>query len=144
MNLRPGLGAAALHEAKIIGILPLHDGIIKARPRLAAAIPVCDPMSLSDHAQDIEMFEPGEVRREGDVRQGVIVAGEPLVRGKRLFHLVEEQDHAFDRNDEVLERIYIGRHFKNDTERLEKLFDMYIKMTVKQTVSVERRKRAAK
>ncbi len=37
------------------------------------------------------MFEPGEVRREGDVRQGVIVAGEPLVRGKRLFHLVEEQ-----------------------------------------------------
>ena len=32
---------------------------------------------------------------------------------------------AHDRNDEVLERIYIGRRFKNDTERLEKLFDMY-------------------
>jgi hypothetical protein len=29
----------------------------------------------------------------------------------------------------VLERIYIGRRFKNDTERLEKLFDMYTKMT---------------
>ena len=27
---------------------------------------------------------------------------------------------AHDRNDEVLERIYIGRRFKNDTERLEK------------------------
>ncbi|MFC3088075.1 type IIL restriction-modification enzyme MmeI [Tabrizicola soli] len=36
---------------------------------------------------------------------------------------------AHDRNDEVLERIYIGRRFKNDTERLEKLFDMYTKMT---------------
>lgn len=36
---------------------------------------------------------------------------------------------AHDRNDEVLERIYIGRRFKNDTERLEKLFDLYIKMT---------------
>ena len=32
---------------------------------------------------------------------------------------------AHDRNDEVLERIYIGRRFRNDTERLEKLFDMY-------------------
>jgi len=35
---------------------------------------------------------------------------------------------AHDRNDEVLERIYIGRRFKNDTERLEKLFDFYTKM----------------
>jgi hypothetical protein len=35
---------------------------------------------------------------------------------------------AHDRNDEVLERIYIGRRFKNDTERLEKLFDLYTKM----------------
>ena len=38
---------------------------------------------------------------------------------------------AHDRNDEVLERIYIGRRFKNDTERLEKLFEMYVKMTGK-------------
>lgn len=38
--------------------------------------------------------------------------------------------HAHERNDEVLERIYIGRRFKNDTERLEKLFDLYTKMTV--------------
>lgn len=35
---------------------------------------------------------------------------------------------AHDRNDEILERIYIGRRFKNDTERLEKLFDLYAKM----------------
>lgn len=37
--------------------------------------------------------------------------------------------YAHERNDEVLERIYIGRRFKNDTERLEKLFEMYAKMT---------------
>ena len=36
---------------------------------------------------------------------------------------------AHDRNDETLERIYIGRRFKNDTERLEKLFELYTKMT---------------
>jgi hypothetical protein len=36
---------------------------------------------------------------------------------------------AHEENDEVLERIYIGRRFRNDTERLEKLFDLYTKMT---------------
>lgn len=38
---------------------------------------------------------------------------------------------AHERNDEVLERIYIGRRFKNDTERLEKLFDLYTKMAAR-------------
>lgn len=36
---------------------------------------------------------------------------------------------AHERNDEVLERIYIGRRFKNDTERLEKLFELYTQMS---------------
>lgn len=36
---------------------------------------------------------------------------------------------AHDENDGVLERIYIGRRFRNDTERLEKLFNLYTKMT---------------
>lgn len=43
----------------------------------------------------------------------------------------EDLRQAHERNDEVLERIYIGRRFKNDTERLEKLFDLYTKMTSK-------------
>ena len=38
---------------------------------------------------------------------------------------------AHERNDEVLERIYIGRRFRNDTERLEKLFKLYTRMTTK-------------
>ena len=42
----------------------------------------------------------------------------------------ENLRRAHERNDEVLERIYIGRRFRNDTERLEKLFDLYTKMTV--------------
>ncbi|MGA7934729.1 MAG: hypothetical protein WCA35_14385, partial [Kovacikia sp.] len=37
---------------------------------------------------------------------------------------------AHDLNDKVLERIYIGRRFKNDTERLEKLFELNTKMTI--------------
>ena len=41
----------------------------------------------------------------------------------------EDLRAAHERNDEVLERIYIGRRFRNDTERLEKLFEMYTRMT---------------
>lgn len=41
----------------------------------------------------------------------------------------ENLRQAHEHNDEVLERIYIGRRFRNDTERLEKLFDLYTKMT---------------
>jgi hypothetical protein len=36
---------------------------------------------------------------------------------------------AHERNDEVLERIYVGRRFRNDTERLERLFELYTRMT---------------
>ena len=58
----------------------------------------------------------------------------------------ENLRHAHERNDEVLERIYIGRRFKNDTERLEKLFELYTKMTatgakVKSTVKAVKGKK---
>jgi hypothetical protein len=36
---------------------------------------------------------------------------------------------AHERNDEVLERIYIGRRFRNDTERLETLVELYTAMS---------------
>lgn len=43
-------------------------------------------------------------------------------------NMPEDLRLAHERNDEVLERIYIGRRFKNDTERLEKLFDLYTQL----------------
>jgi hypothetical protein len=50
---------------------------------------------------------------------------------------------AHERNDEVLERIYIGRRFRNDTERLEKLFDLYTKMTASAGSAKKRKTGAA-
>jgi hypothetical protein len=44
-------------------------------------------------------------------------------------YMPTELREAHERNDEVLERIYIGRRFRNDTERLEKLFELYSKVT---------------
>lgn len=40
----------------------------------------------------------------------------------------EDLRRAHKANDEIIERIYIGRHFRNDTERLEKLFELYLRM----------------
>lgn len=54
-------------------------------------------------------------------------------------NMPENLKHAHERNDEVLERIYIGRRFRNDTERLEKLFEMCTKM-----MAEEKAKPAAK
>ena len=54
----------------------------------------------------------------------------------------ENLRQAHEHNDEVLERIYIGRRFKNDTERLEKLFDLYTKMTAAAAKSVPAKKAA--
>jgi hypothetical protein len=47
-------------------------------------------------------------------------------------NMPDDLRRAHEKNDEVLERIYIGRKFKNDTERLEKLFDLYTKTTAGQ------------
>ena len=49
---------------------------------------------------------------------------------------------AHERNDEVLERIYIGRRFRNDTERLEKLFELYTKMAASPGASKKRKAEA--
>ena len=51
---------------------------------------------------------------------------------------------AHDRNDETLERIYIGRRFKNDTERLEKLFQLYTTMTIHPVASKKSVRRSEK
>lgn len=45
---------------------------------------------------------------------------------------------AHERNDETLERIYIGRRFRNDTERLEHLFALYTKMTASDAGAVKK------
>jgi len=47
----------------------------------------------------------------------------------------EDLRRAHEENDEVLERIYIGRRFRNDTERLEKLFELYTKMSGKKAAA---------
>ena len=51
---------------------------------------------------------------------------------------------AHQRNDEIVERIYVGRRFKNDTERLEKLFDIYAIRSRAATVTSGAQQRAGR
>ncbi|MBL8470613.1 MAG: hypothetical protein KF778_18120 [Rhodocyclaceae bacterium] len=44
-------------------------------------------------------------------------------------NLPERLRQAHERNYDVLERIYTRRRFRTDTERLEKLFGLCVKMT---------------
>lgn len=59
-------------------------------------------------------------------------------------NMPEDLRAAHERNDEVLERIYIGRRFKNDTERLEKLFEFYTKMTASASTAGKKSKTGAR
>jgi hypothetical protein len=58
-------------------------------------------------------------------------------------NMPENLRRAHEQNDETLERIYIGRRFRNDTERLEKLFDLYTKMTGEQKKPLAKKKETA-
>ena len=80
-------------------------------------------------------------------------AGEILLARERYFpatiadlydpeNMPADLRAAHERNDEVLERIYIGRRFKNDTERLEKLFDLYTKMTATVAPAIGKKRKA--
>ncbi|WP_017327271.1 type IIL restriction-modification enzyme MmeI [Synechococcus sp. PCC 7336] len=135
-DLRAQLEAAGDNSRKLLNL----------RKRMAR-IRVFDPACGSGNFLVIAYKEMRAIAAEIDQRQGELNRRSeiPLTnfRGieirhfscadmydpKRMdteFPLVRE---AHDRNDEVLERIYIGRRFKNDTERLEKLFELYTKMT---------------
>lgn len=90
-----------------------------------------DKTDLTKCAEDIllarEAHFPATIADLYEVKDGVSKMPDNLRR-------------AHERNDEVLERIYIGRKFKNDTERLEKLFELYTKMTSKITTGGKARK----
>lgn len=91
-------------------------------------------VDLARCAEDIllarEAYFPSNIADLYEVKDGVSKMPDSL----RVAH---------ERNDEVLERIYIGRRFKNDTERLEKLFELYTKMAATPGKATRARKGAA-
>lgn len=74
-------------------------------------------------------------------RQDLTIASEKILKARERHFpatIAELYDNmpndlraAHEWNDEVVERIFIGRKFKNDSERLERLYEMYAKLTQK-------------
>jgi hypothetical protein len=77
------------------------------------------------HTGDLSRPVARQVRGLGESDQGA----EGNDRRDDVNNVPDDLRAAHDRNDETLERIYIGRRFKNDTERLETLFQLYTEMT---------------
>ena len=113
---------------------PAAPGLDRHRLRQAG-----NPLPLFQHPR-LEHVPGADADREEQHRSHALCAEDILLAREHHFAatIVELYDPenmpadlraAHDRNDEVLERIHIGRRFKNDTERLEKLFDLYTKMT---------------
>ena len=92
-------------------------------------------------------FNTLRILADGDFHSGAALAREAHfpVAIAELYdpgNMPESLRHARERNDEVAECIYIGRRFKNDTERLEKLFELYTKMKVKDSKTTQSRMKA--
>ena len=75
-----------------------------------------------------EQERPDDLRGEHPARARGALSGDHCRSLRSREKMPENLRAAHERNDEVLERIYIGRRFRNDTERLEKLFGMYSTM----------------
>ena len=59
-------------------------------------------------------------------------------------NMPEDLRQAHEWNDEVVERIFIGRKFKNDSERLERLYDMYAKLIAQKEAEAKNNKKDKK
>lgn len=146
VDLLPG-GVCITNLAYAIYDGPLHNlAIIASRMHLVWIGSVCGRMK-TDFSYSNKMgwhtfpLPTLTARNNADLKQcaeNILLAREahfPLTIAD-LYDPEKMPDNlreAHERNDEVLERIYIGRRFKNDTERLEKLFELYTKMTAKGT-----------
>ena len=58
-------------------------------------------------------------------------------------NMPDDLRRAHNQNDEFIERIFIGRKFRNDTERLEKLFELYSSASAEKEKPKKKVKRAS-
>src|SRR5436309_3068550 len=66
LDVRPIRGAALLHEVDVIRVFPLRNRNAKAWSRFAAIVPFRHGCPFAEHIDNIQVFEPGEIRRKGD------------------------------------------------------------------------------
>src|SRR5262249_616811 len=86
--------AAASHELDVARVFPRLDARLETWPHLAAPIPLGDMIAIAHHAENVQVLEPGQIWRKGNIRQGVFVTAEPAMLRERFLHLIQELQHA--------------------------------------------------
>lgn len=92
------------------------------------------PLTVQDKAELTHCAEGILLAREAHFPATIADMYDP----ERLDQDFPDLRRAHERNDDTLERIYIGRRFRNDTERLEHLFSLYTKMTASDAGAVKK------
>src|SRR5262249_57206081 len=92
----PCFPAGAGNELDVARVFPRLDARLETWPRLAAPIPLGDMIAIADHAENVQVLEPSQIRRKGNIRQGVFLTGQPTMLCERLLHRVPESLHALD------------------------------------------------
>src|SRR5437899_4138547 len=65
-------------------------------------MPLGDMIAVADHAENVQVLEPSQIRRKGNIRQGVFLTREPAMLCERFLHLVQELQHALHGYHEML------------------------------------------
>src|SRR5262249_3237990 len=94
--------AATSHELDVARVFPSLDARLETWSRFATRIPLGHTIAIADHAENVQVFEPGQIRREGNIRQGIFLASKPAVLRERFLHLIQELQHALHSYDEML------------------------------------------
>jgi hypothetical protein len=149
------LGAGAIVSNLAFGLFdaaPWHLAIIASRLHLVWVATVCGKLETRYRYSNTLGWNTFPLPRLTEAKrvelshraEDILVAREAHFP-KNITQLYDADDMpedlraAHSANDETLERAYIGRRFRNDTERLEKLFDLY-----NAAVSAERKDKKAK
>src|SRR2546429_6765326 len=94
--------AAAFHELDVARVFPSLDARLETGPRFTAPVPLGHTAAIADHAENVQVLEPGQIRRKGNIRQGVVLTAEPAMLRKRFLHLIQELQHTLHGYDEML------------------------------------------
>src|SRR5258708_37989010 len=94
--------AAAFHQPDVARVFPSLDARLETWPRFTAPVPLGHTAAIADHAENVQVLEPGQIRRKGNIRQGGFLTAEPAILGKRFLHLIQALQHPLHRYAEML------------------------------------------
>src|SRR5262249_61066153 len=79
LHVGPMFRAAARHELDIARVFPRLDARFEAWAHLAAPVPLRHMIAIADHGKNVQVLEPSQVRRKGNIRPAAFLTGKPTL-----------------------------------------------------------------